>query len=137
MPSTMKTKKPKRRIANHEKDTCNNWYAFWIGSWTSLHPCLYNSSNANRVDDNYSFGRAELAGQADKTGEQAKTYLDKAKAWYANAKANASKKWHDILNATCDRIDTAKQTVKNKRDQAGEAINKLAKRAAVPLILVC
>jgi len=74
--------------------------------------------------------KAQLAEKADKTGKQAISYLDKAKAWYAEAKANASKKWHDTLTATSDRIDAAKETVQNRREKAGEAIVDLAKRAA-------
>lgn len=74
--------------------------------------------------------KAQLAEKADQTGEQAQSYLDKAKSWYTDAKANASKKWHDTLTATTDRIDAAKKTIRDKRHQAGEAISNLAKKAA-------
>ena len=74
--------------------------------------------------------KAQLAEKADQTGEKAQSYLDKAKAWYGNAKANASKKWHDTLSASSDRIDAAKRTLRDKRDQAGEAISNLAIKAA-------
>ena len=73
--------------------------------------------------------KAQLAEKADQTGEQARSYLDKAKAWYGDAKTNASKKWQDTLSATTDRIDAAKKTVGTKGDQASEAISNLAKKA--------
>lgn len=74
--------------------------------------------------------KAQLAEKVDKTGEKAQSHLDKAKFWYANAKANASKKWHDKVNSITDRIDAVKKTIKDKRDHASEAISNLAKKAA-------
>jgi len=74
--------------------------------------------------------KAQLAEKVDATGEKARSYLDRAKAFYADAKANTAKKWHATIDATTTKIDAAKQAIKHKRDQAGAAIKSLTKRAA-------
>lgn len=74
--------------------------------------------------------RARLAEKVDETGKSAISHLDMAKAWYAEAMASSAKKRHETLVAITERIEGAKETVKSKRAQAGEAILDLSKRAA-------
>ncbi len=74
--------------------------------------------------------KARIAEKADNTGKLTTSYLDEAKNWYAKAKSNTSKKWHQELADLSADIDDAKKTVIHKRDQAADAITDLAERAS-------
>jgi hypothetical protein len=74
--------------------------------------------------------KARLAEKADETGESALSHLDKARAWYAEAKTNTAKKWQEAQSAISDGIDAAKQAIRHRREEAGETIIDLSKRAA-------
>jgi YesN/AraC family two-component response regulator len=74
--------------------------------------------------------KARIAEKADDTGKLTTSYLDEAKNWYAKAKSNTSKKWHQELADLSADIDDAKKTLIHKRDQAADAITDLAERAS-------
>jgi alpha-L-arabinofuranosidase len=74
--------------------------------------------------------KAQLAASADATQEQAQSYLDEAKAWYARAKSQAGETAQLELQKMQKRIDNTKDALKEGGKQAGKKLSDLLKWAA-------
>jgi hypothetical protein len=74
--------------------------------------------------------KAQLAASADETREQAQSYLDEAKTWYARAQSQAKETARLELQKMQKRIDDAKVALKEGEKHAGKRLSDLLKRAA-------
>lgn len=74
--------------------------------------------------------KAQLAASADATREQAQSYLDEAKAWYARAQSQAKETARLELQKMQKRIDDTKVALKEGEKQAGKKLSDLLKWAA-------
>ena len=74
--------------------------------------------------------KAQLAASAKATLEQAQSYLDEAKAWYARAQSQAKETARLELQKMNKRIDDTKVALKEGEKQAGKRLSDLLKWAA-------
>ena len=74
--------------------------------------------------------QAQIAESTNKTNNTVVTYLQDAQNFYQTAKENAAQDLQAGLNTLSNDIETTKQLVSEKREQAGDAIIDLAQRAA-------
>jgi len=74
--------------------------------------------------------KAQLAASADATREQARSYLDEAKAWYARAQSQAKETARLELQKMNKRIDDTKDAFKEKGKQGSKKLSDLLKSAA-------
>ena len=74
--------------------------------------------------------KAQLAASAKATLEQAQSYLDEAKAWYARAQSQAKETARLELQKMNKRIDDTKVALKEGGKQAGKKLSDLLKWAA-------
>ena len=74
--------------------------------------------------------KAQLAAGADATLEQAQSYLDEAKAWYARAQSQAKETARLEFQKMQKRIDDTKDALKEGEKQAGKKLSDLLKSAA-------
>ena len=74
--------------------------------------------------------KAQLAASADATREQAQSYLDEAKAWYARVQSQAEETARLELQKMQKRIDDTKVALKEGEKQAGKKLSDLLKSAA-------
>ncbi|WP_456388263.1 hypothetical protein [Profundibacter sp.] len=74
--------------------------------------------------------QAQIAEAANEGADKVASYLQDAQDFYQTAKENAAQDLQAGLNTLSNDIETAKQLVSEKREQAGDAIIDLAQRAA-------
>ncbi|NIA09862.1 MAG: hypothetical protein GWP10_09065 [Nitrospiraceae bacterium] len=74
--------------------------------------------------------KAQLAASADATREQAQSYLDEAKAWYARGQSQAKETARLELQKMNKRIDDTKDALKERKKQSGKKLSDLLKWAA-------
>ena len=74
--------------------------------------------------------KAQLAASADATREQAQSYLDEAKAWYARAQSQAKETARLELQKMQKRIDDTKVALKEGGKQGSKKLSDLLKWAA-------
>jgi hypothetical protein len=74
--------------------------------------------------------KAQLAASTEATREQARSYLDEAKAWYARAQSQAKETARLELQRTNKRIDDTKVALKEGGKQASKKLSDLLKWAA-------
>ena len=74
--------------------------------------------------------KAQLADSADATREQAQSYLDEAKAWYARTQSQAEETARLELQKMQKRIDDTKVALEEGEKQAGKKLSDLLKWAA-------
>ncbi len=74
--------------------------------------------------------KAQLADSAEATREQAQSYLDEAKAWYARAQSQAEETARLELQKMNKRIDDTKDALKEGGEQASKKLSDLLKWAA-------
>ena len=74
--------------------------------------------------------KAQLAASAEATREQARSYLDEAKAWYARAQNQAKETARLELQKMNKRIDNTKDVLKKRGKQGSKRLSDLIKWAA-------